>query len=123
MVIIDAAVRQMPGVVGDEESLRDESFSWGILDYPHYTRPAQWRGRLVPEVLLSGHHREIERWRRSEAIRRTLARRPDLLESARLTDTDKKLIAEIRRNTTMDLIKVVEEGYKRSVPSFKWATL
>jgi tRNA (guanine37-N1)-methyltransferase len=66
-------------VVGDAASVAADSFSDGLLDYPHYTRPAVWRGRQVPEVLISGHHREIERWRRDERVRRTRERRPDLL--------------------------------------------
>lgn len=96
LVIIDAAVRLVPGVVGDEESLRDESFTWGILDYPHYTRPPEWRGLRVPEVLLSGDHGRVARWRRREALKRTLMRRPDLLEKAPLTDEDYRVISEIK---------------------------
>jgi len=96
LVIIDAAVRLIPGVVGDEQSLADESFSWGILDYPHYTRPPEWRGMQVPEVLVSGHHAKVRRWRRKEALKRTLQQRPDLLEKAELSDEDRKLIKEIQ---------------------------
>lgn len=96
LVIIDAAVRLVPGVVGDEESLREESFTWGILDYPHYTRPPEWRGLRVPEVLLSGDHGKVARWRRREALKRTLMRRPDLLEKALLTDEDYRVISEIK---------------------------
>lgn len=96
LVIIDAVVRLLPGVVGDEASLKEESFSWGILDYPHYTRPPEWRGLRVPEVLLSGNHREIERFRRKEALRRTLKRRPDLLEKVPLSEEDRKLISDIK---------------------------
>ncbi len=82
MVIIDAVTRLLPGVLGDDESARDESFSQGWLEYPHYTRPAEFRGMKVPEVLLSGHHAEIARWRRAQARARTAARRPDLLPGA-----------------------------------------
>lgn len=96
LVIIDAVVRLLPGVVGDEESLREESFSWGILDYPHYTRPPEWRGMKVPEILLSGNHAEIARWRRKEALRRTLKRRSDLLETASLSEEDRRLIRMIK---------------------------
>ncbi len=96
LVIIDAAVRLLPGVVGDEGSLAEESFSWGILDYPHYTRPPEWKGLKVPEALLSGNHREIELWRRKEALRRTLGRRPDLLEKAALSEEDLRLISAIK---------------------------
>ena len=96
LVIIDAVVRLLPGVVGDSASLEDESFSWGILDYPHYTRPSVWEGREVPEILLSGDHARVEAFRRKEALRRTIKLRPDLLGSAELSDDDKKLITEIQ---------------------------
>ena len=79
LVMLDAIARLVPGVVGDERSVTNDSFADGQLDYPHYTRPAVWRGRAVPEVLLSGHHGAIERWRREAAGARTRARRPDLL--------------------------------------------
>ena len=80
MVVIDAVTRLIPGVLGDDESSQDESFSHGLLEYPHYTRPAEFRGMKVPEVLISGNHAEIERWRREQARLRTKERRPDLLE-------------------------------------------
>ncbi|TAN43934.1 MAG: tRNA (guanosine(37)-N1)-methyltransferase TrmD [Nitrospirae bacterium] len=80
LVIIDTISRLLPGVLGDEESNKEESFSWGMLDYPHYTRPSEFMGRQVPEVLLSGNHKMIMEWRRREALKRTLTRRPDLLE-------------------------------------------
>jgi tRNA (guanine37-N1)-methyltransferase len=79
MVVIDAVVRLLPGALGDDKSSQDESFSNGQLEYPHYTRPAEFRGMKVPDVLVSGHHAEIERWRREQAKRRTQERRPDLL--------------------------------------------
>jgi tRNA (guanine37-N1)-methyltransferase len=78
MVIIDAVTRLLPGVLGDDESSRDESFSQDLLEYPHYTRPAEFRGMKVPEVLLSGHHAEIAKWRVKQARLRTEERRPDL---------------------------------------------
>ena len=81
MVIIDALTRLLPGALGDDESAQDESFSAGLLEYPHYTRPAEFRGMKVPEVLLSGHHAEIEKWRSEEARCRTAERRPDLLDN------------------------------------------
>ena len=81
MVIIDAITRLLPGALGDEESAKDESFSGARLEYPHYTRPAEFRGQKVPEVLLSGHHAEIEKWRVQQAVLRTAQRRPDLLET------------------------------------------
>lgn len=79
MVIIDAVTRLLPGVLGDEDSARDDSFSQGLLEYPQYTRPAEFRGTKVPEVLLSGNHAEIARWRAEQARQRTRERRPDLL--------------------------------------------
>jgi tRNA (guanine37-N1)-methyltransferase len=82
MVIIDAVTRLLPGVLGDEQSAADESFSHGLLEYPHYTRPAEFRGMRVPEVLLSGHHAEIEKWRQEQARERSARRRPDLLKPA-----------------------------------------
>ena len=80
LVLIDAVARLVPGVVGDAESVAVESFSGGLLDHPQYTRPAVWRGREVPPVLLSGHHAEIDRWRKQQRIDRTLRRRPDLIQ-------------------------------------------
>ncbi len=80
MVIIDTVTRLLPGVLGDDESSRDESFSHGLLEYPHYTRPAEFRGMKVPEVLMSGNHAEIEKWRREQSRMRTQDRRPDLLK-------------------------------------------
>lgn len=99
LVIIDAAVRLVPGVVGDERSTELDSFSWGVLDYPHYTRPPVYRGLAVPEVLMSGDHRSIKRWRRKEALRRTLLRRPELLfiETAGLSTEDITMIEEIKK--------------------------
>lgn len=80
MVVVDAVTRLLPGVLGDDESSHDESFNAGLLEYPQYTRPAEFRGMKVPDVLVSGHHAEIEKWRREEAKRRTKERRPDLLK-------------------------------------------
>jgi tRNA (guanine37-N1)-methyltransferase len=78
IVLIDACVRLLPGVIGDAEALSEESFERGLLEYPHFTRPAEWRGLKVPEVLLSGHHEKIQAWRLAEAERTTRERRPDL---------------------------------------------
>ncbi len=86
--ILEAVARLRPGVLGDEESHRQDSFSSGLLDYPEYTRPAQWQGQAVPEVLLSGNHAAIDRWRRDQALERTLARRPDLLAQTPLSAQD-----------------------------------
>jgi tRNA (guanine37-N1)-methyltransferase len=111
-VIIEAITRLLPGALGNEASARQESFtaheqvavsgadstcgSGGLLDYPHYTRPADFRGMAVPEVLLNGDHQQIRRWRREQALRKTLRNRPDLLESADLSDKDKKIVAGIQ---------------------------
>ncbi len=98
MVVIDAVSRLIPGVLGNSESATVDSFSSGLLEYPHYTRPAEYRGWTVPEVLLSGHHREIDAWRRKESLRRTKERRPDLLKTVQVSDTD----LEILRNLESD---------------------
>ena len=84
LVIVDAVARLVPGVVGDPASIEDESFTRGLLHFPQYTRPAVFRDRKVPDVLMSGHHGDIRAWRRREALRRTLERRPDLLKDAQL---------------------------------------
>jgi tRNA (guanine37-N1)-methyltransferase len=112
-VILEAVTRLLPGAVGNEASTRQESFtadprteatgatdstcgSDGLLDYPHYTRPADFRGMVVPEVLIKGNHREIRRWRRQRALEKTLRNRPDLLDGVELSDEDSKLLARIR---------------------------
>jgi len=99
LVVVDAVSRLVPGVVGDEQSVAEDSFSRGLLDYPHYTRPAEIAGRRVPDVLLSGHHAEVRRWRRKAALARTLARRPELLERAPLDDEERALLDEIKKET------------------------
>ncbi len=113
-VVIEAVTRLLPGAVGNDASTRQESFtahaeaadadgpdstcgSGGLLDYPHYTRPADFRAMAVPEVLLNGNHQEIRRWRREQALKKTLRNRPDLLEGAALTEEDKGILATIRR--------------------------
>lgn len=96
MVMIDAISRMIPGVVGEEESTKQDSFYHGLLDYPHYTRPREYKGRSVPEVLLSGHHARIENWRKKQSLKRTLLRRPDLLEKKKLTREEKELLQEIK---------------------------
>ena len=97
MVIVDVVSRFVPGVVGDERSVGEDSFARGLLDHPHYTRPAEFRGWAVPDVLMSGHHAEIDRWRRRQALRRTLERRPDLLDAAKLEPADESLYRELLR--------------------------
>jgi len=99
LVIIDAVARLIPDVLGDERSAEEDSFSSGILDYPHYTRPPVFRDMAAPVVLLSGNHREIWLWRRKEALRRTLERRPDLLKNISLSDEDNRLLTELRRES------------------------
>ena len=119
VVVIEAILRLLPGAVGNEASTRQESFtaraateeashdgellgptstcsSGGLLDYPHYTRPAQFRGMTVPDVLIHGNHQQIRRWRREQALRKTLRNRPDLLEGTELNEEDKKLMAEMK---------------------------
>lgn len=92
MVMVDAVTRLIPGVLGSAESAAFDSFADGLLEYPHYTRPADFREMKVPDVLLSGNHREIALWRRREALLRTMEVRPDLLESARLTEDDREFL-------------------------------
>ncbi len=96
LVVIDAAARLLPGVLGDEESAYRDSFGDGLLDHPHYTRPAEFRGRKVPEVLLSGNHAEVAKWRRREALKATLMKRPELLAAADLSDEDQKILEVLK---------------------------
>lgn len=93
LVVIDAVARLVPGVVGSSASLDEESHGQGLLEYPQYTRPPDFRGWRVPQVLLSGNHAEIARWRREQSLLRTLARRPDMLERAELTSSDRRFLA------------------------------
>ena len=95
LVIVDAVARLVPGVVGDEQSVARDTFARGLLDFPQYTRPADFEGHAVPPVLLSGHHREIEAWRRREALARTLDRRPDLIAGAALDAADREILNEL----------------------------
>jgi tRNA (guanine37-N1)-methyltransferase len=96
LVILDAVARYVPGVVGDEQSVAEDSFSRGLLDFPQYTRPAEVGDLRVPEVLLSGNHAEIRRWRKREALTRTLERRPDLLAEASLDEEELEILKELR---------------------------
>jgi len=97
LVVLDAVSRLVPGVVGDAQSVEQESFAGGVLDYPHFTRPLEYRGLKVPDVLVSGHHADVRRWRKRAALDRTLQRRPDLLEHATLDDESRRLLDELRR--------------------------
>lgn len=107
LVLLDAVTRLVPGVVGDSASVVTDSFADGMLDHPHYTRPAVCRGRAVPDVLLSGNHAAIERWRRRQRVLRTAARRPDLIARAGLSADERRLLAQ-------DALDV--QGQKRSEP-------
>ena len=95
LVLIDAVARLIPGVVGRKESTEDESFSTGLLEYPQYTRPEEFRGLSVPDVLLSGHHADITRWRRRQSLIRTRTRRPDLLKKADLSPEERRWLAQM----------------------------
>ena len=97
MVMIDCIVRRLPGSLNDAESASQDSFSAGLLDWPHYTRPEQWNGARVPEVLLSGNHAAIARWRRKQALGRTWDRRPELIDEQGLSREDRQLLEEYRR--------------------------
>ncbi len=99
LALIEATARLVPSVLGDAQSHEQDSFSTGLLDYPEYTRPAEHRGVGIPEVLTSGHHAKIERWRREQALERTLERRPDLLEHADLSDKDKAFLETLYPQT------------------------
>ena len=95
LVVLDAVARLLPGAVGDEQSVEQDSFRRGLLDYPQYTRPAEFRGLAVPAVLLSGHHAEVRRWRKRQALQRTLERRPDLIETAELDEEERAILREL----------------------------
>jgi len=97
MVLIDCIVRKLPGVLNDSESAVQDSFSDGLLDWPHYTRPEEWKGSKVPDVLLSGNHAAIARWRRKQALGRTWDRRRELLDESKLSREDRQLLEEYRR--------------------------
>ena len=95
LVIVDAVARLIPGVVGDEDSVAGDSFSRGLLDYPHFTRPSEFRGWKVPDVLVSGHHGEIRKWRKRQALELTLMRRPELLADAELDVEEQEILREL----------------------------
>jgi len=94
LILIDAVSRLIPGVLGDPDGAIDDSHATGLLEYPHYTRPPEFRGWRVPEILLSGDHGKVDQWRREQSLLRTLARRPDLLEKAKLTEKERKFLEE-----------------------------
>jgi tRNA (guanine37-N1)-methyltransferase len=99
VVVMDAVSRLVPGVLGGEKSAQEDSFEDGLLEYPQYTRPRVFKNQEVPEILLSGDHEKIRVWRRTESLKRTLERRPDLLEKAALTEEDKRILAKLRQKT------------------------
>jgi tRNA (guanine37-N1)-methyltransferase len=101
LMVIDAVSRLLPGVLGDPTGAEDDSHSMGLLEYPHYTRPPEFRGWQVPEVLLSGDHGRVKKWRREQALIRTLARRPDILEKADLSKEDQKIIEHIKLKNSL----------------------
>jgi tRNA (guanine37-N1)-methyltransferase len=104
MIIIDAVSRLLPGVLGDPDGAFDDSHATGLLEYPHYTRPPEFRGWKVPDVLVSGNHAKINKWRREQSLRRTLKRRPDLLETAPLSDTDQKVLKKIKEENANEAV-------------------
>jgi len=99
MVVIEAVSRLVPGVLGGEKSSQEDSFEEGLLEYPQYTRPRVFKNQEVPEILLSGDHEKIRVWRRTESLKRTLERRPDLLKKAKLTEEDKRILAKLRERS------------------------
>lgn len=99
MVIIDSVTRLIPGVLGNEQSAETDSFTYGLLEHPHYTRPASFRGWNVPDVLLSGNHAHIEQWRRLESIRRTWERRPELLQHTKLSEAERRFVKQLEEQT------------------------
>lgn len=101
LVLIDAVTRLLPGVLGDPDGAQDDSHASGLLEYPHYTRPAEFRGWKVPDVLLSGDHARIARWRREQALLRTLQRRPDLLARAPLSEEERKFLARLEEESKL----------------------
>jgi len=100
MLIADAVGRMIEGVIGNAGSVEEDSFFRGLLDYPHYTRPEELRGMRVPEILMSGHHENIRKWRKEQALRATLAKRPDLLETAELDDETREILKRLRATET-----------------------
>ena len=100
LILMDAVARLLPGVLGDPDGAADDSHASGLLEYPHYTRPRDFRGFTVPDVLISGHHKEIKRWRLRESLKRTLLRRPDLLENKKLSFEERELLKDIKKELT-----------------------
>ena len=101
--MFDAVIRLLPGVLGNAQSAESESFEDSLLEYPQYSRPEVWHDRKVPEILMSGHHANIEKWRREQSVIRTAKNRPDLLEKAELTEKEKKLAEEVQKEVKKSL--------------------
>src|SRR5690606_17474587 len=102
MVVMDSVTRLLPGVLGNQTSAVTDSFANGLLEHPHYTRPAEYRGYRVPDILLSGHHGKVEKWRRQESLRRTWERRPELLRSVSLTPEDQAFLRKLARSSDQE---------------------
>lgn len=102
LVVADSVSRMIDGVLSDDECFEEESHFNGLLEYPHYTRPAVWRGRKVPDILVAGNHGKVEKWRREQSVLRTLKKRPELLERAVLTKDDQKVLEKLRKNSKSD---------------------
>ncbi|MDE6658873.1 MAG: tRNA (guanosine(37)-N1)-methyltransferase TrmD [Eubacterium sp.] len=96
LILADSISRMLPGVLSDDECFEEESHYSSLLEYPQYTRPYEWRGRAVPDVLLTGHHANVDKWRRQQSLKRTLERRPDMLEKAELSDEDRKFLSNLK---------------------------
>jgi tRNA (guanine37-N1)-methyltransferase len=110
LVLIEALTRLLPGALGDPDGAQDDSFASSLLEYPHFTRPAEYRGWKVPDVLLNGNHKEINRWRRKQALKRTLLKRPDLIDVAALDKEDIKLLIELSNEIQIpaELMKIIK---------------
>jgi tRNA (guanine37-N1)-methyltransferase len=102
LVLIDAVSRLLPGVLGDPTGAEDDSHSMGLLEYPHYTKPPEFRGWKVPDILLSGNHARIEQWRRQQALARTFSKRPDMIEKAELNEQDRKFVEHLKSNVSKE---------------------
>ena len=98
LIVADAVSRMLPGVLSDDECFQEESHYNSLLEYPQYTHPAEWQGRQVPEILLSGNHAKVDKWRREQSLKRTASRRPDLLERAELSDEDKDFLSQLEKD-------------------------
>jgi tRNA (guanine37-N1)-methyltransferase len=109
LALIDAVSRLIPGVLGDPDGAFDDSHATGLLEYPHYTRPPEFRGWSIPPVLLSGNHAEINRWRREQSLLRTLQKRPDLLEKAELSEKDRKFLEKVAREGIPEEHRIEDE--------------